>query len=126
MKNNIDINNKKIGQRIRDERKQLNISRENFAELINLSGYYIGQLERGERQMSLPTMISIAKHLHVSLDYLIFGNEIQNSESINEIYGFYGEDETKYKEILKLLKKCSSHELEMFKKLLITILPYLQ
>lgn len=123
MKNSID--NKGIGQRIRCERERFDLSREEFAELINLSDYYIGQLERGERQMSLPTMVSMAKHLHISLDYLIFGDKVINNESITESYGLYGKDELNFKEIIDLLKKCSPTELELYKKLLKTILPYL-
>ncbi|MBS4535297.1 helix-turn-helix transcriptional regulator [Clostridium sp. D2Q-14] len=123
MKN--EINNEAIGQRIRNEREKLDLSREEFAELMNLSDYYIGQLERGERQMSLPTMVNMAKHLHISLDYLIFGDEIINNEYIIESYGSYGKYEIDFKEILDLLKKCSPAELELYKKLLKTILPYL-
>lgn len=123
MKN--EINNEAIGQRIRNERKKLDLSREELAELMNLSDYYIGQLERGERQMSLPTMVNMAKHLHISLDYLIFEDEIINNEYIIESYGSYGTYEMNFKEILDLLKKCSPSELELYKKLLKTILPYL-
>ena len=33
---------KQIGQRIRDERKKFNFSRERFAEILNLSTNFVG------------------------------------------------------------------------------------
>ncbi|RKL62247.1 XRE family transcriptional regulator [Thermoanaerobacteraceae bacterium SP2] len=47
-------------QRIRKEREKLGLTREKFAEIIGLSDYYVGQLERGERQMSLNVLVKIA------------------------------------------------------------------
>ena len=64
--NKTDIDHRIIGQRIREERENLELSREEFAEIIGLSDYYVGQLERGERQMSLPASVKIATCLHVS------------------------------------------------------------
>lgn len=109
-----EINNKAIGKRIREERDKLGLSREEFAEIIGLSTYYVGQLERGERQMSLPVLINVANCLHMSLDYLVFGTVV---DYICEGY--------KYDEINSLLNKCSPKELELIKNLIKTLLPYL-
>ncbi|HCJ56810.1 MAG TPA: XRE family transcriptional regulator, partial [Clostridiaceae bacterium] len=51
-----EVDNKGIGERIRKEREKLALTREKLAEIIDLSPLYIGQLERGERQMSLNTL----------------------------------------------------------------------
>ena len=83
------INNIEIGQRIRKERENLNLTREDFAGIISLSDYYIGQLERGERQMSLPALVNIANCLHVSLDYLIFGGSKHSDYPINDTQNEY-------------------------------------
>ncbi|NBI07777.1 helix-turn-helix domain-containing protein [Senegalia massiliensis] len=125
MENNTPIDNKSIGLRIRNEREKFKLSREELAELINLSDYYIGQLERGERQMSLTTMVNISKHLHISLDYLIFGDKINESAVILENNGFYLKENLEINELLSLLNKCSDKELELFQKLLTTVLPYI-
>ncbi|MDO9534997.1 MAG: helix-turn-helix transcriptional regulator [Bacillota bacterium] len=124
MKITLEIDNKAIGQRIREERKKLQLSQEGFAEIIGLSDYYIGQLERGERQMSLPVMVNIGNCLHVSLDYLIFGKIAQNIYvyDATDIYGTSGRNTDR--EIKFLLDKCSPKELELVKKLIKTILPY--
>lgn len=122
------IDKRSIGQRIRNERESLALSREEFAEMVDLSSYYVGQLERGERQMSLTALVKIANCLHISLDYLVFGVSPKDTCYIREISNSYEvENLNKYKEkdINYLINKCSPKELELFKKLIKTILPYL-
>ncbi|HHV72537.1 MAG TPA: helix-turn-helix domain-containing protein [Clostridia bacterium] len=130
MKEKFGIDNKAIGQRIRIERENLNLTREEFSELVGLSEYYVGQLERGDRQMSLMAAVKIANCLHLSLDYLIFGKKYCSSQPDKSIYLAHDPD-TSYlidkenAEIKALLEKCSSKELDLIKKLIKTILPYL-
>ncbi|KNZ68633.1 transcriptional regulator, XRE family [Thermincola ferriacetica] len=125
MKKKSEIDHKAIGQRIREEREKLELSREKFAEIIGLSDYYVGQLERGERQMSLRVLFKIAKCLHVSLDYLIFGKTVHDTYQVQDARNTYkAVEDNKYKEINILLDKCSPEELELVKKLIKTILPY--
>lgn len=126
MKSSTKIDNKAIGQRIRTEREKLGLSREEFAEMVGLSDYYIGQLERGERQMSLPVLVNVSKCLHVSLDYLVFGITYENAMSVNEPCSGNGTyNAVKNSEISSLLNKCSPKELELFIKIIKTVLPYL-
>ncbi|HHV98821.1 MAG TPA: helix-turn-helix transcriptional regulator [Clostridiaceae bacterium] len=126
MENGAKIDNKAIGQRIRNERENLGLSREEFAEMVGLSDYYIGQLERGERQMSLPVLVKVSNCLHVSLDFLVFGITSGSAGSVNEPDNDGTYNVNANGEISSLLEKCSPKELELFKKLIKTILPYLQ
>ncbi|MDS1029260.1 helix-turn-helix domain-containing protein [Bacillota bacterium LX-D] len=127
MENKAEINNKAIGQRIRKEREKLRLSREEFAEIIGLSDYYVGQLERGERQMSLPVLVKVTNCLHVSLDYLVFGQVHQYVDFVNELHSTYTVcKSSKDEQINSLLSKCSTQELELVKKLVRTILPYMR
>ncbi len=119
------LDNKAIGKRIRHERERLGLSREEFAELIGLSDYYVGQLERGERQMSLPTLVNIADCLHVSLDYLVFGKKNHNSTYIHDPSTIYKVHNKKLCELNTLLEKCSPKEIELFLKIIKTIIPYI-
>lgn len=123
-----ELDIKSIGQRIREERKKFQLSQEKLAEIIGISDYYIGQLERGERQMSLPVMVSMANALHISLDYLIFGDDnLVNIDNIKESKALYTilDTNTTHEEIWQLLQKCSPKELELFKEIIATILPYI-
>ncbi|GAV25383.1 transcriptional regulator [Carboxydothermus islandicus] len=121
----MEIDIKAIGQRIREEREKLELSREEIAELLGLSDYYVGQIERGERQMSLPVLVNMAKCLHLSLDYLIFGKTTTDIAGVQEETGTYNLPQNIDQELLYLLQKCSYRELKLIKKLIKTILPYL-
>ncbi|MBU5437177.1 helix-turn-helix domain-containing protein [Tissierella sp. MSJ-40] len=125
------LNFKEIGSRIRAEREKLNLTREKFAEIIGLSSFYIGQIERGDRKMSVDTLIKIADSLHVSVDYLLKGHilytnnthlnkEFSVSESNNENYIKEIDDE-----IRDLLSRCSEKEISLIKDMIRLILPYL-
>jgi transcriptional regulator with XRE-family HTH domain len=120
------INHKIIGQRIREEREKLALSRAEFAEIIELSDYYIGQLERGERQMSFNVMLKIAACLHISLDFLVFGSTRYCNIAENETAPSLLNENSQAAELKLLLEKCSEKELEMIKKLIQTILPYIR
>jgi len=122
-KNELDL--KAIGQRIRTERERLSLSREEFAEIIGLSDYYVGQLERGERKMSLPVLVKISAHLHEPLDYLVFGKK-KNTDCLKEDNSYYGKSNINIsEEINYMLEKCSNKELELIAKLIKTLIPYL-
>lgn len=121
------IDHSEIGQRIREEREKLGLSRAKFAEIIELSDYYVGQLERGERQMSLSVLLKISSCLHLSLDYLILGTFRYNQDSaINEEIPTFMKEEVQFAEIVQLLGKCSDKELELIKQLIQTIIPYMR
>jgi len=51
---------KKIGQNIRKRRKSIGISQEELAFRLQSARNYIGCIERGEKQPSLPFLLEIA------------------------------------------------------------------
>lgn len=102
-----------IGQRIREERSKFNLTQEKFAEIIDMSTIYVGQIERGERRMSLDTLIKVSDSLHVSLDYLIRGSSQTNIPK----------DDTELNEILS---RCSKKEIGIITDIAKTVLPYIK
>ena len=60
-----------LGKRIHEERIRLNLTQEKLAEAVNISTAYLGQIERGERQVTLDKLIPIANRLGVSIDFLL-------------------------------------------------------
>lgn len=60
-----------LGKRIREERLRLNLTQEHLAEDINISTAYLGQIERGERHITLDKLIPLAERLGVSVDFLL-------------------------------------------------------
>lgn len=60
-----------LGQRIRQERMKLNLTQEKLAEDVGLSTTYIGQVERGERSLTLGKLVLIVNRFGVTVDYLL-------------------------------------------------------
>lgn len=74
MKNNLEI-----GSRIRSVREGMNLSREAFSEKINISEIFLSQIERGEKSLSLNTLMSICENTGCSSDFLLFGKIDENA-----------------------------------------------
>ena len=70
-----------IGEKIRSRRAKLGMSQEQLADLCGITSSYIGHIERGSRQLSLNTAISISTVLEISLDYLLLDAKDQNSDA---------------------------------------------
>lgn len=58
----------KIGDRVRQLRLQKGLTQEGFASSIPISPNYLGNIERGEKYMSLDMLIKIKSELGVSLE----------------------------------------------------------
>jgi transcriptional regulator with XRE-family HTH domain len=64
-----------LGLRIRDYRKNLGISQEEFADLCGFDRTYVSLVERGKRNMSFSNLTRIASGLGVSVSKLTEGIE---------------------------------------------------
>lgn len=72
---------KLLGKRIREERLRLGKAQENLAEEVNISTAYLGQIERGERSVTLDKLIPLANKLGVSVDFLLAEYLIPNDDN---------------------------------------------
>ncbi|MDR7869761.1 MAG: helix-turn-helix domain-containing protein [Tissierellaceae bacterium] len=120
------VDPKEIGSRIREEREKLGLSREKFSEIVGLSSYFIGQIERGDRNMSLETLIKITSSLNISIDYILKGytlymENILVKEAIDENYKEEIDEEVK--EILNLLSSTSKEGIGLIKDMIKLLLP---
>ncbi len=62
-----------FGRRVRARRKALGFSQEAFAYAAGIDRSYAGQVERGEKNVTLHTMLSLANSLGVDLGELTSG-----------------------------------------------------
>jgi len=62
---------KKLGARIRQERQRLHLTQAALAEAIDVSTTYMGAIERGERSLTLDTLVRLVGRLGVTIDYLL-------------------------------------------------------
>lgn len=123
------IDSTKIGERIRAQREELGLSRENFATIVNLSPYYIGQIERGDRNMSIYTLYNISEALNISIDYILKGKvqymeNILITESLKDNYKKSTDD--KIKKIINLLSGSSSAHIGLITDMIKLTLPYIK
>lgn len=63
----------KFAKRVREERKKLKLSQEEFAAKAGFHRTYIGMIERAERNITLSNIEKLARALRTSLSTLLRG-----------------------------------------------------
>ncbi|GHV09900.1 hypothetical protein FACS1894217_14920 [Clostridia bacterium] len=62
-----------IGARIRKQREFLGYTREQLAELLDITPKFCSDIELGVKGMSVNTLINISRLLKLPTDYILFG-----------------------------------------------------
>ena len=75
---------KKLGERIREERRRLNLTQAQLAEAVDISNTYMGAIERGERSLTLDTLVRLVNRLGVTVDYLLSDSVTDTDANIME------------------------------------------
>lgn len=81
----MNINYIAIGKRIRQLRIERGFSQAILAEKSGVEPSNISHIERAATKLSLPTLVSIANALEVTLDEIVFESIIKNEHVTNEI-----------------------------------------
>ena len=63
--------NKEVGFNVRKIREEQGLSQEKLAGLANLHRAYVGQIERGEKNIGLKNLEKIAKALNIDIKELL-------------------------------------------------------
>ena len=71
-----------MGDRIKSARKKINLTQEALSEKVDVTPFYIGELERGVKTPSLDLFIKLIEVLDVSADYLL-----RDKVSVGNVYG---------------------------------------
>lgn len=87
-----------IGQRLRQRRQELGLTREKMSELADIGTGYYGQLEVGTSQMSIDTLIKLSQSMHLPMEYIIYGS---------------GYDPGDASGVRELLSRCTERELKL-------------
>lgn len=87
-----------IGQRLRQRRQELNLTREKMSELADIGTGYYGQLEVGTSQMSIDTLIKLSQSMHLPMEYILFGTGYEPGDP---------------SAIMDLLSRCTPRELKL-------------
>lgn len=67
------------GDRIRQKRNLLGFTQDEMAEKIDRASKYYADIERGSCGMSVETLMALSETLDMSLDYIIYGKEIEEN-----------------------------------------------
>jgi len=75
---------KRLGERIREERRKLGLTQAQLAEAVDISDTYMGAIERGERSLTLDTLVRLVNRLGVTVDYLLADSVTDSDANITE------------------------------------------
>lgn len=101
-----------FGERTKQYRTQIGISKEKFAEMINRSENFVSDLEKGKTSASVHTVHQISKALKVSTDNLLYGEKMSKNKEYTS------------KEILQnIIDRCNEEELEIIKDIIVATYP---
>ena len=92
-----------VGHRLRQQRNRMGLTREQFAELADIGAGYYGQIEVGTSQMSIDTLIKVSRTARLSMEYILFGEEIPSADQ---------------SALQAMLDRCSPRELHLAEKVL--------
>lgn len=69
-----------LGQRLKKEREKNNLTQEEFGKKFNLNKQYISYYEKGKREPGIDLIVSFAKELKVSVDYLLGNSDYRTTQ----------------------------------------------
>lgn len=75
---------KRLGKRIREERLRLHLTQAELAEAVDISDTYMGAIERGERSLTLDTLVKLVNRLGVTVDYMLSDSVLDSDSNIIE------------------------------------------
>lgn len=87
-----------IGQRLRQRRNELGLTREKMSELADIGAGYYGQLEVGTSQMSIDTLLKLSRSMHLPMEYILLGEGWEPGDA---------------GPVIDLLNRCTPRELKL-------------
>ena len=92
-----------IGKRIKNIRENMNMTKEDFAKSIGISGQYLGIVERGGSCLSVEKLKSLCDLTNLSADYILFGKDKDLIDTTKKILSEFSD--TQIETGCKTLKK---------------------
>lgn len=92
-----------IGQRLRQRRQELGLTREKMSELADIGTGYYGQLEVGTSQMSIDTLLKLSHSMHLPMEYILLGTGYEAGDA---------------SAVIDLLQHCTDRELSLAEDML--------
>jgi transcriptional regulator with XRE-family HTH domain len=123
----VDIEEKIIGQRIKECRNAAGLSQKGLADLIDVTPSAVNQYEKGEKVPSTETLLKLAKTLGATTDYLLGASKEKDilidkevSMAFRDFKGLTRKDRTNIMDNIAFLrdkaKKKAAKEFRLLKK----------
>ena len=95
----------KIDERLRKQRRIMGLTQEQAAELLGVSTTYYGEIERGNRKLTIPRILTVYEKMNLEPTYLLTG-EILTDKFYDEIFdGCPREKEQALEEVLRSISR---------------------
>lgn len=65
-----------IGERLRKQRKKMGLTQEEVAELLWMSTTYYGEIERGNRKLTISRVLAVYEKMSLEPTYLLTGETL--------------------------------------------------
>ena len=78
-----------MGKRMKNKRKELNLTQEQMAEILDISTKHYSGVERGVAGLSIDNLIVVSDILGLNLDYLIKGEATQDTTVPGQLKELY-------------------------------------
>lgn len=105
-----------IGKNIKKYRKLNGLKRHELATIIDIDEGYLGQCERGERQLGLTKVVKIIEYFGVSANDIIDVKVVPSTENKQKLID----------DINKCISNCSDNQLTVLLNILLCLVPYLK
>ena len=98
-----EINNKKLGLKIKEIRISRGLTQDTLAEMVSCNTSHISNIENNHTKVSLNVLLAIANALNTSIDYLLSDQYENSSLALDN-------------EVLRALRTCDSEKKEKILK----------
>ena len=95
--------NIEVGSRIKQKRKEQNLTREALAELSGYRANFIQEVERGRSGLSSESMRALSTALKTSADSLLFGDDAEDFSYVARLLAAVPAD--KHKHIIRIIEE---------------------
>lgn len=82
-----------IGNRIKEIRENMNMTKESFAKQLGISGQYLGMIERGKSCISIEKLKKLCEITNLSSDYILFGKDCNVTDNMKKVLLQFNEDQ---------------------------------
>lgn len=76
-------------------RLNMNMTKQKMADLLGISGQYLGMIERGEGTLSVDKLKILCDMTGLSADYILFGRDFNSTLNLSKKLSGYSDEEIK-------------------------------